>query len=222
MTVRVLLADDQPLIRAGLRLLIESEPDLCVVAEAGTGREAVALARTSRADVVLMDIRMPDGDGIGATQQIVADDDLAGVRVVVLTTYDTDEYVLDALHAGASGFLVKDAEPDEVLHAIRVVAAGEALLSPGVTRRLIARMLARDARPTIGAAAAAAPLTARETEIVALAAAGLSNNEIADTLVISTNTAKTHVARAMVKLGARDRAQLVAIAYLHKIVEPPD
>ncbi|PTA45514.1 response regulator transcription factor [Micromonospora sp. RP3T] len=223
MTVRVLLADDQTLIRAGFRALVDSAPDLCVVGEAATGREAVERARATRADVVLMDVRMPDLDGLAATREITADEDLAGVRVLILTTFEVDEYVFEALRAGASGFLGKGVEPAELLDAIRTVAAGEALLSPKATRGLIARFLAQpDPRP------GATPerlrvLTEREREVVTLVAAGLSNEQIAQRLVVSPLTAKTHVNRAMAKLDARDRAQLVVIAYQSGLVraDPP-
>ncbi|MCZ7436945.1 response regulator transcription factor [Micromonospora sp. WMMC241] len=223
MTVRVLLADDQTLIRAGFRALIDSAPDLLVVGEAATGREAVERARATRADVVLMDIRMPDLDGLAATREITADDDLAGVKVLILTTFEVDEYVFEALRAGASGFLGKGVEPVELLDAIRTVAVGEALLSPKATRGLIARFLAQpDPRP------GATPerlrvLTEREREVVALVATGLSNEQIAQRLVVSPLTAKTHVNRAMAKLGARDRAQLVVLAYQSGLVraDPP-
>jgi DNA-binding NarL/FixJ family response regulator len=218
-TIRVLLADDQALMRAGFRVLIDSAPDLEVVAEARTGSEAVELARQARADVVLMDIRMPGVDGLTATRLITEDEDLAGVRVLILTTFEIDEYVFRALRAGASGFLGKGAEPGELLDAIRVVHGGDALLSPVATRALIARFLSRpdDDRP---APRDLAVLTDREREVLALVAAGLSNDEIADRLVVSPATVKTHVNRAMVKLGARDRAQLVVIAYRTRLVRP--
>jgi DNA-binding NarL/FixJ family response regulator len=227
--VRVLLADDQALVRAGFRVLIESAPDLRVVAEAGDGGHAVALTREHHPDVVLMDLRMPEVDGITATRRITADAALAGVRVIVLTTFDDDDSVLRALRAGASGFLVKDVEPAELLQAIRVVACGEALLAPRVTRALIRAFTTGGAG---GAAAAgrgpgaagpaagrpgpgrpAVALTDRERQVVVLVAAGQSNAEIAAALVVSPLTVKTHVSRAMTKLAARDRAQLVAIAY---------
>jgi DNA-binding NarL/FixJ family response regulator len=221
MTIRVLLADDQPLLRAGFRVLIDSVPDLEVVAEAANGREAVRLAKEARADVALMDIRMPELDGLAATRLITADDDLAGVRVLILTTFEIDEYVFQALRAGASGFLGKSVEPDELIAAIRVVERGDALLSPGATRSLIARFLAQpDPADPVGPARLAA-LTDREREVLALVAAGMSNDEIARRLVLSPATAKTHVNRAMVKLGARDRAQLVVIAYQAGLVRPP-
>ncbi|MET7847727.1 response regulator transcription factor [Streptomyces avermitilis] len=217
--VRVLLADDQTLVRAAFAMLVESAKDMEVVGQAGTGREAVRLARSERADVVVMDLRMPDLDGIEATRLIAADDDLAGVRVLVLTTYDTDEYIVEALRAGASGFLVKDTKPAELLDAIRTVAAGEALLSPGPTARLIARLLRSPAPPP---AAAAGPecLSGREREVLTLVARGLNNTEIAESLGLSPLTAKTHVSRIMGKLGARDRAQLVIVAYESGLVTP--
>jgi DNA-binding NarL/FixJ family response regulator len=231
MTIRVLLADDQALLRATFRLLLEAEADIEVVGEAATGTEAVALAREKRADLVLMDIRMPDMDGIEAARRITGDDALAGVRVLVLTTFETDELVVAALRAGASGFLGKGVRPEELLHAVRVVAAGESLLSPAATTALIERFLAppkpaeagradagrAEAGPAgagpEGAERAPAGLTAREREITALVGAGLSNQEIADRLFISTATAKTHVNRAMMKTGSSDRAQLVVFAY---------
>jgi DNA-binding NarL/FixJ family response regulator len=216
--IRVLLADDQTLVRSAFAMLVGSAPDMSVVGEAGTGRQAVELARTSRADLVVMDIRMPDLDGIEATRRIAADDDLAGVRVLVLTTYDTDEHVVEALRAGASGFLVKDTRPAELLEAIRVVAAGDALLSPGPTARLIARALRA---PEVAAAPPALdPLSERERQVLGLVARGLNNAEIADVLRLSPLTAKTHVSRIMGKLGARDRAQLVITAYESGLVTP--
>ncbi|WP_431943463.1 response regulator [Micromonospora marina] len=223
MTLRVLLADDQTLIRAGFRALIDSAPDLSVVGEAASGREAVVQARATRADVVLMDIRMPDLDGLAATRQITADEDLAGVRVLILTTFEVDEYVFEALRAGASGFLGKGVEPVELLDAIRTVAAGEALLSPKATRGLIARFLAQPDPEPRATPERLRVLTDREREVVALVAAGLSNDQIAQRLVVSPLTAKTHVNRAMAKLGARDRAQLVVIAYQSGLVraDPP-
>ncbi|MCC6704708.1 MAG: response regulator transcription factor [Thermomicrobiales bacterium] len=213
MTIRVLLADDQALIRAGFRALIDSAPDLTVVAEASTGAEAVALARRSRADVVLMDIRMPDLDGITATSRITGDDDLAGVRVIILTTFEIDEFVLRAIRAGASGFLGKGVEPAELLDAIRIVANGEALLSPRATRGLLAQLAGGGMALPIVEPAAFKLLTGREREIMTLVGTGLSNDEIADRLFLSPLTVKTHVNRAMMKLGARDRAQLVVLAY---------
>jgi DNA-binding NarL/FixJ family response regulator len=213
-TLRVLLADDQVLIRSGFAMLIGSADDLEVVGEAGDGDQAVALARALRPDVVLMDIRMPGTDGLTASRTITSDPDLPGVRVIVLTTFEADEYVLDALRSGASGFLGKSVEPEELLEAIRVVARGEALLSPRATRSLIARFLAQphdgagDLRP-----GSLEVLTDREREVVALVALGLSNTDIAARLYLSPLTVKTHVNRAMAKLDVRDRAQLVVIAY---------
>jgi DNA-binding NarL/FixJ family response regulator len=216
--IRVLLADDQALVRAGFRALLDAEPDLAVVAEAADGAQATELAARTRPDVVLMDIRMPGVDGLEATRRIAADPRLAGTRIVILTTFDLDEYVFEALRAGASGFLVKDTEPVELLRGVRAVAAGDALLSPGVTRRLISEFAAR-AKPPVAARSLGA-LTEREREVVALVGAGLSNEEIAARLVVSPATAKTHVSRAMVKLGARDRAQLVVYAYEAGLVRP--
>ncbi|MFD8865484.1 response regulator [Streptomyces sp. NPDC059590] len=220
--IRVLLADDQTLVRAAFAMLIESARDMEVVGQAGTGREAVALARTARADLVVMDIRMPDLDGIEATRRIAADEDLAGVRILVLTTYDTDEYVVDALRAGASGFLVKDTRPAELLDAIRTVAAGESLLSPGPTARLIARVLRLPAAPPPDALAPAGlgALSERERQVLTLVARGLNNAEIAEALGLSPLTAKTHVSRIMGKLEVRDRAQLVIAAYECGLVTP--
>lgn len=221
MTIRVLLADDQPLIRVGLRGIIDSAPDLDVVAEAATGHEAVRLTRTARADVVVMDIRMPDLDGLEATKLITADDDLAGVRVLILTTFELDEYVLKALRVGASGFLGKGANPNELLEAIRTVARGDALLSPKATQTLITRFLTEaEPGPTRERNASLDVLTGREREIVALVAAGLSNDDIAERLYLSPSTVKTHINRAMTKLGARDRAQLVVIAYQTGLARP--
>jgi DNA-binding NarL/FixJ family response regulator len=223
-TIRVLLADDQKLIRAGFRALVDSAPDLTVVGEAATGREAVELTRRTRADVVLMDIRMPELDGLAATEEITADPELAGARVLILTTFEVDEHVFRALRAGASGFLGKGVEPAELLDAIRTVAAGEALLSPKATRGLIARFLAQPEADPRADAQRLRSLTEREREVLTLVAAGLSNEQIAQRLVVSPLTAKTHVNRAMTKLGARDRAQLVVIAYqsgLVRVAEPP-
>ena len=209
--IRVLLADDQVLVRAGFRALLDAQDDIEVVGEAGDGDQAVRLTRELAPDIVLMDIRMPGTDGLAATRQIAADGQLASVRVVILTTFELDEYVFEAVRSGASGFLVKDTEPDELVQAIRVVAGGDALLSPSVTRRLISEFVARP--PDAVAAAGMESLTNREREVVALVAHGLSNDEIADAMVLSPATAKTHVSRAMIKLGARDRAQLVVFAY---------
>ncbi|WP_028927466.1 response regulator [Pseudonocardia acaciae] len=216
--IKVLLVDDQALVRAGFRSLLDAQPDITVVGEAGDGAEAARVAAETRPDVVLMDIRMPGTDGLEATRRIVANPRLAGVRVLILTTFDEDEYVFEAVRIGASGFLVKDTEPVELLRAVRVVAEGEALLSPGVTRRLIGEF-ARRARP--GRSMRELDLlTSREKEIVALVAEGLSNDEIAQRLVVSPATAKTHVSRAMIKLAARDRAQLVVLAYETGLVRP--
>jgi DNA-binding NarL/FixJ family response regulator len=214
MTIRVVLADDQPLVRAGLRVLINDTPDIEVTGEAGTGAQAVQLARDTRPDVVVMDIRMPGMDGIEATRMITAGDDPA--RVVVLTTFDDDDYVYGALHAGASGFLVKDMALDDILTAIRVAAAGDALIAPGVTRRLIAQFTARPApapppRQLNG-------ITEREREVLTLIGRGMSNSEIAGHLFISMATVKAHVARLLTKLGARDRVQLVITAYEARLV----
>jgi DNA-binding NarL/FixJ family response regulator len=244
--IRVLLADDQALVRAGFRALLESADDISIVAEAQNGGAAVALVRELTPDVVLMDLNMPEVDGLTATGRITTDPSLAAVKVVVLTTFDDDEHVFAALRAGASGFLVKDIEPEELLQAVRVVARGDALLAPSVTRSLIAAFAARPAaqadapRPAEGPAAPAggtvgagsggaaavarqvglASLTDREREVVALVAAGLSNDEIGARLVVSPLTAKTHVSRAVTKLAARDRAQLVVIAYEHGLAGP--
>jgi len=220
MTVRVLLADDQPLLRAAFKAVIDTAADLEVVGEAPTGQQAVELARQTRADVVLMDIRMPGMDGLTATQLITADEDLAGVRVLVITTFDFDEYVFQALRAGASGFLGKGVEPGELIEAIRTVDRGDALLSPAATRALIARFLTQPDCGSPPVPARLGVLTDREQQVLALVATGLSNDEIAQQLVVSPHTAKTHVKRAMVKLGAHDRAQLVVIAYETGLVRP--
>ena len=224
MTIRVLIADDQALIRGGFRALVDSAPDLEVVGEASDGRRAVELARNARADVVLMDVRMPDLDGLAATRLICGDENLAGVRVLILTTFELDEYVFEALRAGASGFLGKGVEPGELLDAIRTVAVGDALLSPKATKRLIARFLSAPETSPSTSPRQLEVLTVREREVLALVATGLSNGEIADHLVVSPLTAKTHINRAMMKLGARDRAQLVVVAYqtgLVRAAEPP-
>jgi DNA-binding NarL/FixJ family response regulator len=216
--IRVVLADDQALVRAGFAALLDAEDDIEVVGQAANGEEAVKLASQARPDVVLMDIRMPGVDGLEATRRIAANPDLAGVRVIILTTFDVDEHLFEALRSGASGFLVKDTEPAELIRAVRVAASGDGLLSPGVTRRLIAEFASRtrDARPVAGLDM----LTDREREVVALVAAGLSNDEIAERLFLSPNTAKTHTSRAIFKLGARDRAQLVVFAYESGLVRP--
>jgi DNA-binding NarL/FixJ family response regulator len=216
--IRVLIADDQDLIRIGLRALLSSEDGLRVVGEAADGLAAVALAREHRPDVVLMDVRMPGIDGIEATRRIAADAELSGTRVIVLTTFEIDAYVFDALRQGASGFLTKDTKPAELVRAIHLVANGEALLSPSVTRRVVREFASRPARvlrphPQLDA------LTDREREIVGLVGEGLSNDEIAARLVVSPATARTHVSRAMVKLAARDRAQLVVFAYQSGLVD---
>jgi DNA-binding NarL/FixJ family response regulator len=216
--IRVVLADDQALVRAGFRALLDAQDDIEVVGEAGDGEEAVRLATELTPDVVLMDVRMPGTDGLAATRRISADGHLAGVRVVILTTFELDEYVFEAIRSGASGFLVKDTEPDELVQAVRVVAGGDALLSPSVTRRLIGEFAARAKEPHD--AAGLDELTDREQEVLALVADGLSNHEIAKRLYVSPATAKTHVSRAMIKLRARDRAQLVVIAYESGLVRP--
>ena len=240
--IRVLLADDQALIRAGFRVLLEAAGDVEVIGEAVNGEQAVALARAERPDVILMDIRMPEVDGLESTRRIAADCDLADVKVVILTTFETDDYVYRALRAGASGFLVKDAEPEDLIRAVRVVARGEALLSPSVTRRLIATFASRSptAGPTAGPSVAPgvsgarqrvgedrprpgrdlSRITEREREVLSLVAEGLSNDEIATRLYLSPLTTKTHVSHIMTKLDARDRAQLVVIAYESGLVIP--
>jgi DNA-binding NarL/FixJ family response regulator len=217
--IRVLLADDQALVRGGFRALLDAQEDITVVGEAGDGDEAVRLTQRLLPDVVLMDIRMPGVDGLEATRRIGADPRLEAVRVVMLTTFDLDEHVFEALTHGASGFLIKDTEPPELLRAVRIVAAGDALLAPSVTRRLIAEFAAQ--RPRSGPAPSELQeLTEREREVVSHVALGLSNEEIAETLVISPATAKTHVSRAITKVGARDRAQLVVLAYQSGLVAP--
>jgi DNA-binding NarL/FixJ family response regulator len=217
--IKVLLADDQVLVRTGFKMLLDVEDDITVVGEAANGAEAVELARATRPDVVLMDIRMPVLDGIQATREIAAMRGLEQVRVLILTTYDTDAYVFEALQAGASGFLLKDSGPAELLHGIRVVAAGEALLAPRITRRLIAQFTAARASER-QVEERLAVLTQREREVLALVGQGLSNDEIAAKLTLSPATARTHVSRAMVKLRARDRAQLVVVAYQTGLVSP--
>ncbi|MEU3026217.1 response regulator [Streptomyces incarnatus] len=221
MTIRVLLADDQALLRSAFRVLVDSEPDMEVVGEASDGAQAVLLAKERRPDVVLMDIRMPGTDGLAATRLISEDADLAQVRVVILTTFEVDDYVVQSLRAGASGFLGKGSEPEELLSAIRIAAGGEALLSPAATKGLIARFLAQgdDGRAPLGAERLDA-LTGREREVLVQVAGGHSNDEIAERLAVSPLTVKTHVNRAMAKLGARDRAQLVVIAYESGLVRP--
>jgi DNA-binding NarL/FixJ family response regulator len=216
--IRIMLLDDQPLLRSGFRALLDAEDDIEVVAEGANGKEGLALARQHLPDLALVDIQMPVMDGIETTRQIAADPDLAGVRVVILTNYGLDEYVFNALRAGAAGFLVKDIEPDDLLHSVRVAVRGDALLAPSITKMLISRYVAqpfgKEASPGME------ELTNREREAVALAAHGLSNDEIADRMVISPLTAKSHVNRAMTKLQARDRAQLVVFAYESGLVSP--
>jgi DNA-binding NarL/FixJ family response regulator len=216
--IRVVLVDDQALIRTGIRALLDAEDDIEVLAEGANGREGVALVVEHRPDIVLMDVQMPEMDGIEATRQIATDDRLADVHVVMLTNYGLDEYVFNSLRAGASGFVVKDTEPADLLRALRVTMRGDALLSPALTRRLISEFAARPA--DVLPAADPGMLTNREREVVALVAHGLSNDEIAERMVLSPMTAKTHVSRAMTKLGARDRAQLVVFAYQSGLVAP--
>jgi DNA-binding NarL/FixJ family response regulator len=219
MTIRVLVADDQALVRAGFVALLDAQDGIDVAAEADTGAAALAAARELRPDVVLMDIRMPEMDGLAATRAIAADPALAEVRVVVLTTFELDEYVFEAMRAGASGFLVKHTEPAELVRAVRVVADGEALLSPSVTRRLVSEFAARTKQPS-GPSQTLAELTSREREVMALVAEGLTNSEIGERLFMSPATARTHVSRILTKLGARDRTQLVVMAYESGLVRP--
>ncbi len=218
--IHLALADDQALVRAGFRAIVAGEPDMTVVGEAADGAQAVHLARQLRPQVMLMDIRMPGLDGIAATRQIVADPELRNCRVIILTTFETDEYVFAALAAGASGFLTKDVEPDGLRTAVRVVAAGDALLSPGATRRVVTQFAGRPVAAPAGGGDRLAALTAREREVVRLVATGLSNEDIARELVISPLTAKTHITRAISKLGVRDRVQLVIVAYEEGLVGP--
>ena len=219
MPIRIALADDQPLVRVALRALADADGEIEVVGEAGNGRELLELARRTRPDVAVVDIRMPVMDGLEATRQLALDPALAGTRVLILTTFEIDEYVFAALRAGASGFLLKDEEPAELLRAIRVIAQGDSLLSPGVTRRLVETFAARPAAvaPNL---ALLSDLTEREREVVALVGLGLSNDEIAQRLVMSPATARTHVSRAMGKLSAHDRAQRVVFAYETGLVTP--
>jgi DNA-binding NarL/FixJ family response regulator len=219
MTIRVLVADDQALVRAGFVALLDAQDGIAVIAEADTGAAAVAAARQLRPDVVLMDIRMPEMDGLAATRAIAAEPALVNVRVVVLTTFELDEYVFEAMRAGASGLLVKHTEPAELVRAVRVVADGEALLSPSVTRRLVSEFAARTKQPA-GPSTALAELTSREREVMALVAEGLTNAEIGERLFMSPATARTHVSRILTKLGARDRTQLVVMAYETGLVRP--
>jgi len=220
--IRVLLADDQALVRSGFRVLLADAEGIEVVGEAADGRLALAMARQTRADVILMDIRMPVVDGLEATRRLGADPELAGVKVLILTTFEADEYVVEALRAGASGFLTKDVELPELVHAIRVVARGDALLAPRVTRQLISRVLSQPGGRPRPAPEALSALTDREREVMTLVGRGLTNEEIAADLHLSPLTAKTHVSRAMTKLGARDRAQMVVLAYEHGLVTPGD
>ncbi|MGK9148683.1 response regulator transcription factor [Plantibacter flavus] len=216
--IRVVLADDQGLIRGGFRALLEAEPDITVVGEAASGAEALSVIRRERPDVALMDIRMPDGDGLEATERIVADPGLAGTRIIVVTTFELDEYVAQAIRAGASGFLVKDTEPTELIRAVRVVAAGDALLSPGVTRRLLSQVAGSLREPVDERALDA--LTPREREVLVQVGRGLTNEEIGAELFLSPLTAKTHVSRIMSKVQARDRVQLVVLAYESGLIAP--
>ncbi|HJT91033.1 MAG TPA: response regulator transcription factor [Mycobacterium sp.] len=219
MTIRVLVADDQSLVRAGFVALLDAQDGIEVVGEADTGTQALDAARQLHPDVVLMDIRMPEMDGLAATREIAADPALADVRVVVLTTFELNEYVFEAMRAGASGFLVKHTEPTELVRAVRVVAEGDALLSPSVTRRLVSEFAARTKEPT-GSLGAVADLTTREREVMTLVAEGLTNAEIGERLFMSPATARTHVSRILTKLGARDRTQLVVMAYESGLVRP--
>ncbi|HEV7980288.1 response regulator transcription factor [Amycolatopsis sp.] len=216
--IRLLLVDDQTLVRAGFRSILDAEADFSVIAEAANGRQALSLAHQHQPDVVLMDIRMPEMDGLTATRQLLADPALTGTKVIILTTFDLDDEVYGALRAGASGFLVKDTEPTELIHAVRVVERGDALLSPSVTRRLISEFAGRTPQPPPSPRLGS--LTEREREVMQLVAAGLSNDEIAAKLVLSPSTAKTHVSRIMTKLSVRDRAQLVVLAYESGMVTP--
>jgi DNA-binding NarL/FixJ family response regulator len=220
--ISVVIADDQALVRAGFRSILDSVDDFTVVAEASDGVGAVEEVRTHHPDVVLMDIRMPGQDGIEATRLIADDPELANSKVIILTTFELDEYIFDSLRAGASGFLLKDTEPENLIDSIRIVHAGNALLAPSVTRRLISAFVTRTR--DVGPLPDLALLTDREREVMGLVATGLSNDEIAERLFVSVNTAKTHVSRAMIKLGARDRAQLVVFAYRSGLVaaDPPD
>ena len=217
--ISVVVADDQGVVRAGCRALLQAEPDIEVIGEAADGADAVAMAREKRPDVVLMDIRMPGLDGLAATRAIVEDPALAAIRVLILTTFEVDEYVFEAIRAGASGFMVKDADPEDLVRAVRAVAGGEALLSPGATRRLIAEFASRPERRT-ATPSSLAVLTEREREVLALIATGASNDEIAQRLVISPATVRTHITRVLSKLGARDRAQLVVMAFEAGLVAP--
>ena len=217
--ISVVLVDDQAMIRSGLRALLAAEEDIQVVGEAGDGAAALELARRLRPEVVVMDIRMPVMDGVEATRRLAADQELGGTRVLVLTTYDDDELVFRALRAGAGGFLLKDADPEDLIGGVRVLASGDALLAPSITRRLVEAFVARP-EPAVAAPSLVEPLTGREQEIVALVGTGLSNHEIAERLSISPATARTHVSRAMGKIGARDRAQVVVFAYESGLVVP--
>jgi DNA-binding NarL/FixJ family response regulator len=216
--IRVAIADDQALVRSGFRALLDARDDLDVVGEAADGNEAVALAKSLQPDVVLMDIRMPGLDGLEATRQITADPHLGAVRILILTTFELDEYLFEALRHGASGFLVKDTEPDDLVTAIRIVARGDSLISPGMTRRLVAEFAARAKQPRPGSDLDV--LTDREREVMAHVAGGFTNDEIAQQLYLSPATVRTHVSRAMTKLGARDRTQLVVLAYETGLVRP--